>query len=126
MNAPSSNLPDGRPSPQLKQANDWTREMFAKYGAMDAHLEGWTMDRSWARGTASARMVSPAEHPLTIAAAGWSPSPPGAAPGGGGVFAGEGEKEFAQISGGAKGGRGIYSEPGSRAARMPGRPTPFR
>src|SRR5882672_9618760 len=60
-------------SPQLKQANDWTREMFAKYGAMDAHLEGWTMERSWARVTASARIVSPAVHPLTIAAAGWSP-----------------------------------------------------
>jgi len=65
-------------SPQLKQANDWTREMFAKYGAVNAHLEGWTMERSWARGKASARIVSPTEHPLTVAAAGWSPSTPGA------------------------------------------------
>src|SRR5436305_15307403 len=60
-------------SSQLKQANDWTREMFEKYGTANAHLEGWTMERSWTRGTARARIVSPAEHPLTIAAAGWSP-----------------------------------------------------
>ncbi len=26
-------------SPQLKQANDWTRDMFAKYGAVNAHLD---------------------------------------------------------------------------------------
>src|SRR5436305_13150927 len=60
-------------SPQLKPANDWTREMFEKYGTANAHLAGWTMERSWTRGTARARIVSPAEHPLTIAAAGWSP-----------------------------------------------------
>src|ERR1700758_1593352 len=64
-------------SPQLKQANEWTRDMFAKYGAVNAHLEGWTIEHSWTRGTASARIVSPTEHPLTIAAAGWSPDTPG-------------------------------------------------
>src|SRR5882672_12257622 len=85
-------------SPQLKQANDWTREMFAKYGAMDAHLEGWTMERSWARGTASARMVSPAEHPLTIAAAGWSPSTPGAVTGAVVYFDAKEKKDFAKRS----------------------------
>src|SRR6202049_1104013 len=35
-------------SPQLKQANDWTRDMFAKYGLTNAHLEPWTMERSCA------------------------------------------------------------------------------
>src|SRR5260370_17446414 len=33
-------------SPQLKQANEWTRDMFAKYGALNVHLQGWTMQRS--------------------------------------------------------------------------------
>ena len=64
-------------SPQLKQANDWTRDKFAQYGLTNAHLEPWTMARSWTRGTARARIVAPAEHPLTIAAAGWSPGTPG-------------------------------------------------
>src|SRR5260370_10461361 len=55
-------------SPQLKLANDWTRDMLAKYGPVNAHLEGWTMERSWPLGTASAQILSPAVHPLTIAA----------------------------------------------------------
>src|SRR3984893_15132265 len=64
-------------SPQLKQANDWTRDMFAKYGLTNAHLEPWTMERSWTRGRASARIVSPTAHPLTIASAGCAPRTPG-------------------------------------------------
>src|SRR3982074_3902541 len=81
-------------SPQLKQANDWTREMFAKYGAVNAHLEGWTIERSWARGTASARIVSPTEHPLTIASAGWSPGTSGAIAGPGVYFDAKTKKDF--------------------------------
>ena len=57
-------------SPQLKQANEWTAEMFRKYGLTNVHLEPWTIAHSWTRGTAHARIVKPAEHPLTIAAAG--------------------------------------------------------
>src|ERR1035438_3952109 len=64
-------------SPQLKQANEWTADMFRKYGLTNVHLEPWTIAHSWTRGTASARIVKHAEHPLTIASAGWSPSTPG-------------------------------------------------
>src|ERR1700730_12595053 len=53
-------------SPQLKQANDWTRDIFAKYGAVNAHLEGWTMGDSGSGGKKKRRNVSPTEHPLTI------------------------------------------------------------
>src|SRR5712671_2693697 len=97
-------------SPQLKHANDWTRDMFAKYGAVNAHLEGWTMERSWARGTASARIVSPAEHPLTIAAAGWSPSTPGAITGSVVYFDAKEKKDFAKFHGKLKGAIVIYQE----------------
>jgi len=109
-------------SPQLKQANDWTREMFAKYGAMDAHLEGWTMERSWARGTASARMVSPAEHPLTIAAAGWSPSTPGAVTGAVVYFDAKEKKDFARFHGKLKGAIVIYQEAVSLSPPKPEEP----
>src|SRR6267154_2486425 len=61
-------------SPQLKQANDWTAAKFREYGLSNVNLEPWTIAHSWARGTAHARIVTPTEHPLTIAAAGWSPS----------------------------------------------------
>src|SRR5579863_5976872 len=64
-------------SPQLKQANEWTADIFRKYGLTNVHLEPWTIAHSWTRGTAHARIISPTEHPLTIAAAGWSPSTAG-------------------------------------------------
>src|SRR6266853_2826754 len=106
-------------SPQLKQANDWTREMFAKYGAMDAHLEGWTMERSWTRGRASARILSPAEQPLTIAAAGWSPSTPGAVTGEVVYFDAKEKKDFAKFHGKLKGAIVIYQEPASLSPPKP-------
>src|SRR5258708_11517708 len=60
-------------SPQLKQANDWTAAKFREYGLTNVHLEPWTIAHSWTRGTAQARIVSPAGHPLTIASAGRVP-----------------------------------------------------
>jgi len=109
-------------SPQLKQANDWTRDMFAKYGAVNAHLEGWTMEHSWTRGKASARIVSPTEHPLTIAAAGWSPSTPGAITGPVVYFDAKEKKDFAKFQGKLKGAIVIYQEPESLSPPKPNDP----
>jgi carboxypeptidase Q len=64
-------------SPQLKQANGWTAAKFREYGLTNVHLEPWTIAHSWTRGTAHARIVSPTEHPLTIASAGWAPGTAG-------------------------------------------------
>jgi carboxypeptidase Q len=97
-------------SPQLKQANDWTRDMFAKYGAVNAHLEGWTMERSWARGKASARIVSQTEHLLTIASAGWSLGTPGAITGPVVYFDAKEKRDFAKFHGKLKGAIVIYQE----------------
>ena len=58
---------------QLKQANDWTAAKFREYGLTNVKLEPWTIAHSWTRGMAHARIVSPTEHPLTIASAGWAP-----------------------------------------------------
>src|SRR6266481_10032320 len=60
-------------SPQLKQANDWTAAKFREYGLTGVKLEPWSIARSWTRGAAHASIVSPTVHPLTLAAAGWSP-----------------------------------------------------
>jgi hypothetical protein len=62
---------------KTKQASQWTLEMFKKYGLSNPHLEGWQINRAWNRGTARARIVTPATHPVTLASAGWSPSTPG-------------------------------------------------
>ncbi len=62
-------------SPQLKQANDWAAAKFREYGLTNVHLEPWTIAHSWTRGTAQARIVSPAGHPLTIASADGRPAP---------------------------------------------------
>ncbi len=64
-------------SPQLKQANNWTADKFREYGLTNVHLEPWTIAHSWTRGTAHARIVSPTEHPLTLASAGWAPGTAG-------------------------------------------------
>ena len=100
-------------SPQQKQANEWTRDMFQKYGLTNAHLEPWTIARSWTRGSARARIVSPAEHPLTIAAAGWSPSTPGAVRGPVVYFDAKTKEEFAKFHGKLKGAIVIYQYPAS-------------
>jgi len=60
-------------SENLKKANDWTRQRFADYGVQNPHLEGWTIQHGWTRGTARGRVLSPAEHPLAIASYGWAP-----------------------------------------------------
>jgi carboxypeptidase Q len=106
-------------SPQLKQANEWTRDMFQKYGLRNAHLEPWTIARSWTRGSARARIVSPAEHPLTIAAAGWSPSTPGVVQGPVVYFDAKTPPEFGKFRGRLKGAIVIYQEPESLSPPKP-------
>ncbi len=58
----------------LKKANDWTRQKFADYGAANPHLEPWTVAHTWTRVTATAQIVSPSVHALTIASYAWAPS----------------------------------------------------
>ena len=106
-------------SPQLKQANDWTKAKFAEYGLTNVHLEPWTIARSWARGTAHARIVAPAEHPLTIAAAAWSPSTPGTVQGQVVYFDAKKKEEFGKFHGKLKGAIVIYQEPESLSPPKP-------
>ena len=44
-------------SPNLTKANQWTRDKFKQYGLSNAHLESWTIERSWTRGDAKGRVV---------------------------------------------------------------------
>src|SRR5437016_2511347 len=100
-------------SPQLKQANDWTAAKFREYGLTNVHLEPWTIAHSWTRGTAYARIVTPTEHPLTIAAAGWSTSTAGVVRGPVVYFDAKTKEDFEKFRGKLKGAIVIYQEPAS-------------
>jgi len=106
-------------SPQLKTANDWTAEQMKKYGLVNVHLEPWTIAHSWTRGTASARIVAPAEHPLTIASAGWSPGTAGKVRGPVVYFDAKTKADFEKFRGKLKGAVVIYQEPASLSPPKP-------
>src|SRR3984893_18358662 len=106
-------------SPQLKQANEWTAEMFRKYGLSNVHQEPYIIAHAWTRGTARARIVKPTEHPLTIAAAGWSPSTPGVLRAPIVYFDAKKKEEFDKFKGKLKGAVVIYQEPESLSPPKP-------
>lgn len=109
-------------SPQLKQANDWTAAKFREYGLTNVKLEPWTIVHSWTRGTARARIVSPAEHPLTIASAGWSPGTDGVVRGPLVYFDAKTKEDFEKFRGKLKGAIVIYQEPAPLSPSPPENP----
>src|SRR6266403_3336325 len=106
-------------SSQLKQANDWTAAKFREYGLTNVRLEPWTIAHSWTRGTAHARIVSPAVHPLTIASAGWSPGTNGVGRGPVVYFDAKTKEDFEKFRGKLKGAIVIYQEPESLSPPRP-------
>jgi carboxypeptidase Q len=98
-------------SPQLKQANEWTAEVMRKYGLVNVHLEPWTIAHAWTRGTASARIIAPTEHPLTIASSGWAPGTNGTVRGPVVYFDAKSKDDFAKYQGKLKGAIVIATEP---------------
>jgi len=64
-------------SPNLKRANEWTRDKFRDYGLENVHLEPWKIARSWTRGTATGKLVVPTQQRLLLESAGWAPSTAG-------------------------------------------------
>ncbi len=109
-------------SPQLKQANDWTAAKFREYGLTNVKLEPWTIAHSWTRGTARARIVSPAEHPLTIASAGWAPGTNGPVRGPVVYFDAKTKEDFEKFRGKLKGAIVIYQQPASLSPPKPDNP----
>ena len=109
-------------SPQLKQANEWTAEIFRKYGLTNVHQEPWTVAHSWTRGTSRARIVSPTDHPVTIAAAGWSPGTPGVVHGRVVYFDAKKKEEYEKFRGKLKGAVVIYQEAMSLSPPKPEEP----
>jgi carboxypeptidase Q len=61
-------------SPNMKRANDWTRDQLAKWGLQNAHLESWgPFGRSWELKSFSAEVIEPQAIPLIAYPKAWSP-----------------------------------------------------
>ena len=61
-------------SPNMKRANEWTRDQLTSFGLVNAHLESWgPFGRGWAQDYVSVRMISPDVAPLIAYAKAWTP-----------------------------------------------------
>src|SRR5271169_4062397 len=61
-------------SPNMKRANEWTRDQLTAIGLSNAHLEPWgPFGRGWANQYINARMTSPDIAPLLVYAKAWTP-----------------------------------------------------
>ena len=60
-------------SPNLKRANEWTRDKLAEFGLVNAHLEPWDFGRGWVTDSYMIRMVTPDAVQLYGIPRAWSP-----------------------------------------------------
>jgi carboxypeptidase Q len=61
-------------SPQMKRANEWTRDQLSKWGLQNAHLESWgPFGRGWELKGFSAEVIEPQSIPLIAFPKAWSP-----------------------------------------------------
>src|SRR5262245_40828487 len=65
-------------SPNMKKANEWTRDQLASWGLASAHLESWgPLGRGWSFDSARVRVVSPVYAPLIAYPKAWTPGTDG-------------------------------------------------
>lgn len=65
-------------SPNMKHANEWTRDQLTKWGLQNAHLEAWgPFGRGWQLKSYMAEVVSPYTVPVIGYPKAWSPSTKG-------------------------------------------------
>lgn len=61
-------------SPNMKRANEWTKDQLTKWGLQNAHLESWgPFGRGWSLKRFSAQVVEPQAIPLIAYPKAWSP-----------------------------------------------------
>lgn len=62
-------------SPELRRANEWTRDRFTAWGLTNAQTEPWgTFGRGWSLRRFSAQIIAPQSIPLIAYPKAWSPS----------------------------------------------------
>src|SRR5262249_20130890 len=91
-------------SPNLKRANEWTRDKLAAWGLANAHLEAWgPFGRGWSLKRFSAQVVEPQCIPLIGFPKAWSPGTDGTLEAPVVYFDAKSEPEFAKFKGKLKG-----------------------
>lgn len=65
-------------SPNMRRANEWSRDELTKAGLVNAHLEDYKFGRGWSSDYTSVRMLSPDVQQLYGLASAWSPATNGA------------------------------------------------
>jgi carboxypeptidase Q len=69
-------------SPNMKRANEWTRDKMKEWGMQNTHLESWgPFGRGWSLRKFSANVVEPQYIPVIAYPSAWSPSTKGAVTG---------------------------------------------
>jgi hypothetical protein len=87
-------------SPNLKKANEWTRDTLTKIGLENAHLEDWgEFGMGWQQLNTWARMVTPDTAVLIVQATPWSPATAGPVTGDVAFVSIKEEKDFDQYKG---------------------------
>jgi hypothetical protein len=60
-------------SPNMKRANEWTRDQLTKFGLVNSHLEAWgPFGRGWANDYVNVRMISPDVQTFIAYAKAWT------------------------------------------------------
>jgi hypothetical protein len=64
-------------SPQLKAANEWTRQQLADWGLRNSHLEPYPFGRGWSFSRSSVHMLKPHQLPLSALPKAYTPGTAG-------------------------------------------------
>jgi len=65
-------------SPQMKKANEWTRQQLESWGLANAHLESWgPFGRGWSYESVSVHLTRPSTIPLIAYPKAWTPGTDG-------------------------------------------------
>ena len=65
-------------SPEMKEANEWTKQQLASWGLANAHLESWgPFGRGWTWEGCTVRMTTPVPTELVAIPEAWSPGTAG-------------------------------------------------
>ncbi|HVE57343.1 MAG TPA: M20/M25/M40 family metallo-hydrolase [Pyrinomonadaceae bacterium] len=91
-------------SPNMKRANEWTRDTMTKWGMQNAHLESWgPFGRGWSLTGFTAQVVSPQLIPVIAYPKAWSPSTKGAVTSEVVLFEAKSDADFEKYKGKLKG-----------------------
>lgn len=87
-------------SPNMKRANEWTRDTLTKWGLQNAHLESWgPFGRGWTLKRFSAQVIKPQSIPLIAYPKAWSPGTSGTLSADVVYFDAKDENDFARFKG---------------------------